>query len=304
MAPRNTEYVKIGEWHKQASRDINSTQIMINAAGGNGAVIQLCVQQLADALCQTKLSAVQTAKDDGALKLYHDTYNLGSKLIGSVAGVSEPRTWFKIKAFLDEMETYLAKAKSIGKRKAVLSPSVVPSDADDSDDDGILDIKVGRGLGSSKHAAPVVKVEDTVKELKFTRNKPVEASVDSNKKVHITKAVSNTVPETFEEKRLRDMAHESVLKQIGLFPFVDINKLSLDDLTSIANFLRHEVTSLQHGILHQAGIYKNTYNQLSDVNRIRLEKLQLDGPSPIEVDGAENGPDKENAPPAGPSGDN
>ncbi|KAK1234132.1 hypothetical protein PQX77_002230, partial [Marasmius sp. AFHP31] len=86
MAPRNTEYVKIGEWHKQASRDINSTQIMINAAGGNGAVIQLCVQQLADALCQTKLSAVQTAKDDGALKLYRDTYNLGSKLIGSVAG--------------------------------------------------------------------------------------------------------------------------------------------------------------------------------------------------------------------------
>ena len=80
---------------------------------------------------------------------------------------------------------------------------------------------------------------------------------------------------------MHEAAHESVMKQIALFPFVDLTKLSAEDLTSISNFLRHEVTSLQHGIMYQVGVYKDTYNQLTEVNRVRLERVQI---APMVVD--------------------
>ena len=60
----------------------------------------------------------QTAKDDGAYKLYKESFVLGNKLIDSLAEVSEPRSWSKVKAFVEEMDSFVNKPRT-SKRKAV-----------------------------------------------------------------------------------------------------------------------------------------------------------------------------------------
>ncbi|KAL0563057.1 hypothetical protein V5O48_019021 [Marasmius crinis-equi] len=303
MPPRvSTEYVRLADWFKAASKEISSLNNLVALAAGNGGVIQHIIQQYADTLVGSKLSAVQTAKDDAAFKLYRDTYEKGSQLIKETAGVTEPKTWFKIKAFLEEMEAFIHKTSA--KRKKPLTPALVPDGVDDDDEPEVIshtvcypqdfidivglrvfaDNQVGAGLGASVHAPITVKVEDKpYKNLRFGKSR-ADMPAESSKRVKLDKPASDITPETKEERSIREAAHEQVMRQINILPFINFTKLSVEDLTSIANFLRHEVTNLQHGLLYQAGIYKNTYNQLTEVNRVRLEKLQLVGPLPMNID--------------------
>jgi hypothetical protein len=77
------------------------------------------------------------------------------------------------------------------------------------------------------------------------------------------------------ERDVRKSAHDSVLRAISVLPFFDLHKLTSDNLLSVSNYLRNELTSLQHSILHLHGQYETTNRQLEETNRLRLSKLSV-----------------------------
>lgn len=79
-----------------------------------------------------------------------------------------------------------------------------------------------------------------------------------------------------EQLRVREEGHARVLHVAGLLPFANMSKYDPEQLLSVANFLRTEIITLQHTILHAHSQYKSSLAQLEEINNHRLGKLGID----------------------------
>lgn len=59
----------------------------------------------------------------------------------------------------------------------------------------------------------------------------------------------------------------------------NLQAMSVEDLDAIRRLLASDVTSYAAVVLHLGANYKNGYEKLAEINRIRLNKLRLDGGS-------------------------
>jgi hypothetical protein len=57
---------------------------------------------------------------------------------------------------------------------------------------------------------------------------------------------------------------------------MELEKMSPDVLLSVSNFLRHEMSTLEHNIHFFASQYQLTQKQFEEASRIRLSKLELE----------------------------
>lgn len=100
-----------------------------------------------------------------------------------------------------------------------------------------------------------------------------------------------------EERSLRVAGYDSIVKQSALIPFMDLEKMSSDVLQSVTNFLRTELSTLEHNIHFWIAQYQLTHKKFEEANRIRLSKLDLQDKPMAEPESTSSVPEAQ----AGPS---
>uniref|UniRef100_A0A0W0ETT2 Uncharacterized protein n=1 Tax=Moniliophthora roreri TaxID=221103 RepID=A0A0W0ETT2_MONRR len=264
----------------------------------------LCLRQAATTqMCEQlgskhkPLNFRHVAHSDEAYTLYSKAIDLIKKLI-KLPGVKEPFQLSAITHFLVEMDTVWAANKACGSCRSKKSSKVVE---DGSDNDEVVMANAQKGLTASMHA-PKPGTSDTVKSLCFTKEKktPKEkkdhlitsSSINAelskgSKHPRLEHPIADLHEESPEEHNLQVAGADSVLRHTALVPFMDLEKMLTDVLLSVSNFLRHEMSTLEHNIHFFSSQYELTCKQFKEASWIRLSQLELADaevvPSPQET---------------------
>uniref|UniRef100_A0A0W0FAW9 Uncharacterized protein n=1 Tax=Moniliophthora roreri TaxID=221103 RepID=A0A0W0FAW9_MONRR len=139
-----------------------------------------------------------------------------------------------------------------------------------------------RSLSTSVHAPKSSSTNDPAQKVHFTKNNVVTSTASeakptssASKKSKVSLSVVDCRQETTDEQALCALAFESIAKKSALIPFLDLEKASSEVLLSVSNFLRAELSSLEHNIHFYIGQYQVSAKSLEEVNHIRLSKVAI-----------------------------
>uniref|UniRef100_A0A0W0FUG5 Uncharacterized protein n=1 Tax=Moniliophthora roreri TaxID=221103 RepID=A0A0W0FUG5_MONRR len=161
-----------------------------------------------------------------------------------------------------------------------------------------LEMQDARSLSSSAHTPKSGSTNNPVQKVRFTKNNAADKKEKDknvpNKSLDVTSTASEAKPtssaskkskvsssvvdchqETTDEQALCALAFESIAKKSALIPFLDLEKASSKVLLSVSNFLRAELSSLEHNIYFYIGQYQVSAKSLEEVNRICLSKVAI-----------------------------
>ncbi|KAK1217757.1 hypothetical protein PQX77_019583 [Marasmius sp. AFHP31] len=209
------------------------------------------------------------------------------------------------------------KEKATRKRRAKPKSPATIDDSDGSDaeiviepngDTKMSDNKV-EGIQSSIHATPDIEIVPGPKKGVTTRATTVSipysaipgictqsnaylkaafylakarGKLPAFKKVRIEPAFSNVQAETAvlsssAEALDRITEGQQVDRFASLVPFLNLETLEAPTYLSIANFLKSELNTLAHATKYYSGQYAFVQQQLEEVNRIHMSKMDLNG---------------------------
>ncbi|EEB88802.1 hypothetical protein MPER_13183 [Moniliophthora perniciosa FA553] len=180
---------------------------------------------------------------------------------------------------------------------------------DDSGDDDVVVITnpsedtemadASKGLNASMHA-PKADSPDA-KSIRFRKDKDKKSPKDKKDRLITASSIKselNKAPkcprlehpvvdlreETIEERNSRVIGNASVSKYTSLVPFLELEKSPVDVIVSVVNFLRSEMSTLEHNVHFFASQYKFTslqFEAASHLLRSRMEpedKQMVDAP--------------------------
>ncbi|ESK81532.1 hypothetical protein Moror_15660 [Moniliophthora roreri MCA 2997] len=194
------------------------------------------------------------------------------------------------------MDAVWAADKACGSHRSKRSSKAVE---DGSNDDEVIiltvpsdDIEMAdaqKGLNASMHA-PKPGTFDAVKSLHFAKEKKMpkekkdhlitSSSINAelgkvSKHPHLECPIADLRKESLEEHILQVAGADSVIRHTALVPFMDLEKMLTDVLLSVSNFLRHEMSTLEHNVHFFFSQYELTRKKFEEASQIWFSKLEL-----------------------------
>ncbi|ESK82354.1 hypothetical protein Moror_12220 [Moniliophthora roreri MCA 2997] len=165
---------------------------------------------------------------------------------------------------------------SSGKWKAPKSPAIISDDTNEDNNDKVqivtssqedTEMSEPKSLNASMHAPK--------KDKKSTNHLITAASIQadlrmttSSKRTWFECTFTNLRKESSKERSLRIAGYKGIIKQSSLIPFIEMERMSLNVLQSITNFLCTELSTLEHNIYFWIAQYQLTHKKFEKANHV------------------------------------